>query len=244
MTADPKNFLELVQESCSECNIAGLNTVPTTVVNQSGELGKFVRWGREAYNEIQNLHPDWKWQRRNFSLVVDTGGDGSYSYSEAIDIDTGSAITRFRRWLMADESNQPTGYLTASGTDASFWLNWMDYEDFRTIYLFGVQNESQPQFISVDPQNNLLVGPKPADSYTILSEYQRANQILDVTDGTDFPEMPADYHDLIKWRIVLKYALDESNQTCLNKWNTFGLPMENDLEINQLPDIYIDGPMA
>ncbi|KKM00471.1 hypothetical protein LCGC14_1804150, partial [marine sediment metagenome] len=48
MTADPKTFLELVQGGCKECNIAGLDTVPTTVVGQTGQLGKFVTWGVDA----------------------------------------------------------------------------------------------------------------------------------------------------------------------------------------------------
>ncbi|KKL48291.1 hypothetical protein LCGC14_2326990, partial [marine sediment metagenome] len=178
-----------------------------------------------------------------FTLAL-VESDGKYAYTDCTDVDASATIARFRRWLLDDYDDPPTCYLTSGGVGAEYSLQWMFYEDFRFQFLRGTQNDSQPAFISVDPQNNILIGPKPNAAYTMGGQFQRSNQQLDVADGTDIPEMPADFHDVIKWKIVLKYAVDESNQMCLNKWNIFGKPLLNDLEINQLPDIEMDGPMV
>jgi hypothetical protein len=52
-------FLEIVQAAFRDSGIAG-STGPSTVLDQVGRNADFVRWAKEAYEDIQNDRKEWK----------------------------------------------------------------------------------------------------------------------------------------------------------------------------------------
>ena len=77
------NFLQICQRTARECSITGAINVPSTVVNQSGELRKIVDWCASAYLEICNDKQNWKFLRSRFSLPT-VAGKEEYPIEESV----------------------------------------------------------------------------------------------------------------------------------------------------------------
>jgi hypothetical protein len=238
-------FLKLCQDTSRECALAGGDTVPTTVVGQVGELQKIVNHVIQSYNEIQQLHNNWRWMRRGFNFPTVSGTD-TYAYDAAgvVDDITSAAITRFREWRIDDYDDPPKFYLTSAGVGSEGWMIFYEWNDFKFQFKIGTQNDSAPSIITINPQNEIVLGAQPNDIYTISGDYQLANQILDITDGTDSPDMPSDYHDLVMWGAVMKYGIGKAAPEIVTKGQYYYGKLLGELENNQLAPIEIAGPMV
>ena len=190
-------FLELCVDVRRECGITGSG--PLAVTNQSGELARVVEWTAAAYTLIQNRHNNWRWLRSSFTLPTVDGTD-SYAYTSCTDTGTSAAITRFRRWYPHDFKI----YLTSAGSGTEHWLLYQQWDDFRSVYKVGTQNEGYPAWVAINPTNRIVLGPIPDAVYTVAGDYQKSAQTL--AADSDEPEMPADFHQLIVFEAMRKYA--------------------------------------
>ena len=236
------NFLALAQKVYQECKFpSGTAARPTAVTGQSGQLKRIVDWTADAYKELQRLHPNWRWMRRAFTLNT-VLGDGIYAFGDATDVDVGVAISRFSRWWLNDLYDQPKSYLSSSGVSVEYRLIWLPWESFKYLYRIGTQNNGKPVHISVDPQNNLVLGPKPDGVYVVSGDFQRGVQVL-AADG-DTPDMPADYHDLIVYYAMEKYGANAVAAETFARARLEAHRSLRALELNQLPDICIAPPLC
>lgn len=236
------NFLKIAQRARQECGIPG--TGPSAVTGQTGELKRIVDWCAQAYTDIQNRHlsePCWRWLRHGFTLSTTTDDD-TYAYTDATDDTSSAAISRFSHWRLDDCYDPPKIYLTSSGVGTQTWMTWLPWEDFKTIYRRGTQNSSYPIHITVDPQNNLVVGPKPNGAYTINGDFYRSAQEL-AADG-DTPEMPSQFHTLIVYMAMQEYGYFESAPEVLARGKEKAGNMMRDLELNQLPKMRMWEPLC
>lgn len=232
-------YLQLCQDAERECV---LTSFLTAVTSQTGEHLRFVNWVKDAYIEIQNKHQyAWRWLRRSFTFNT-TSGDDTYAYGEVTDVDAAAAISRFGCWLAHDPEDRYRCYLTSGGVGVQYYLNYLPWLDFKAIYKTGLQNNSAPAFITVDPQNNLVLGPKPDNTYTVTGEFMRSAQILSA-DG-DIPEMPTHFHGLITARAMEKYGLTESAEEIIARAQSEARRLMRQLEFNQLPMPGMAGPLA
>jgi hypothetical protein len=234
-------FLQICQGVSRECRIAGGDTVPASVSGQTGVLDQIVNHVIQSWNKVQMKHPNWRWMRVGFTLTT-SSGDDSYAYGDCTDDITAGAITRFSQWLLHDPDDYPKIYLSSSGSDAEGWLTYLDWNHFKRIYRIGAQTNGYPAFITVDPQNNIVLGPKPDDTYVISGDYQRGPQVLAADD--DLPDMPSMFHDLILWEAVKRNATLNNKPEVLAQAKMAAAQLWQDLELNQLPPIQIAGPMA
>ncbi len=239
-------YLELCQDFCLEADIAGGTAVPLSVTGQTGELARVVTWIKDAYVEIQNKHGhSWRWQKREFEVTT-VASTNKYAFSDAAvkDVTTGSpvAITRFSAWHLGDSIDPPKSYLTAAGVGTQNWMIWAPWEWYRQIYKIGAQNDGYPAHITIDPQDNLVIGPAPNDVYTISGQYYQGSQVL-TADG-DVPEMPSQFHKLIVYRALEKYGYFESAQEVTARATKEGNRLMRQLQINQLARMRMRGPMA
>lgn len=234
-------YLELCQDTARECDVSGGDTVPTTVTGQTGELQRIVKWVAQAYVEIQNRHTNWRWMRHEFTLNT-VADDDSYTFGDCTDQTTSLAITRFSHWAVNDEEDPPRVYLTSSGVGTQTYMVYIPWEQFKQIYRLGSQTSQYPIHITIDPQNNLVVGAKPNGIYTITSDYYRSAQNLSADDDT--PEMPSQFHQLIVYRAMQKFGFFESAPEVESRGQVDGDMLMRQLEVNQLPSIRISGPMA
>lgn len=200
---------------------------PTSVANQTGENKNLVDWIRNAWREIQLLHDDWQWRTASFSFTTD---DGIFSYTPA---DAGIA-TRFSAW----DSRSISIYQTSQGPSNGTPLPFLDYVRYRDYYIIGNQVGSRPVIHSVAPNLNLLIGPKPSDiGYTVEGEYRKSAQELTVAG--DIPEMPEDFHMMIVYKALMKYARAEAAGEIYEDANTEYKRLKYQLEMKQLPAVLL-----
>lgn len=203
---------------------------PSSVTGQVGRAADLVAWYAEAYNDIQrDRDGKWKWLRRDFTLntVVD---DPWYLYSDCTDVLAAAAISRFRAWDL-DERQLPFIYLVSDGESTETELQIAEWSEFRRRYIRGTHTSAYPCYVSVDPANDLYLGPTPNDIYRVSGTYWRGNQSLEV--DADTPEMPADYHMLIVYRALLKYAYNVAAPEVLTRATVEGSMLEDALAMNQ-----------
>jgi hypothetical protein len=177
-------------------------------------------------------------------IAGDSSRSGIYDPSDAVDGTTNAAIDRYSSWYLSDPDTPPKIYLTSSGRGGETWLTWTPWEWFRSIYLMGNNAliTAYPGFIAVDPQDNIRLGAIPNANYTISGEYYRRAQVL--ANDDDIPEMPEQYHDLIVYLGMRKYAGSESAQEVMTRAYTEGNPLMVSLETNQLTGMSMTGPLA
>ncbi|GAA0586740.1 hypothetical protein ACFQH5_20205 [Halomonas salifodinae] len=229
-------YLELVQRLRQETNYA--NTGPTSVAGQSGDHARAVSWVADAYTEIQNRHP-WRWLRKEFTLTTSASVD-TYDFTSALD--GGVAISRFKSWHFGDIYNPPKSYLESAGVGSESRMLFVPWAYFRSIYRIGSQPTGAPRFITIDPNDNIVVGPKPDAAYVITGEYNRSAQVL--SDNDDVPEMPSDYHMLIVYQAMEDFGLYDAATEILSRSRTKGRRLMRQLEGTQMPKMRMTGPMA
>ena len=232
------NYLQLVQRLRQETNYS--NTGPVAVTAQTGDHARAVSWVADAYTELQNRHP-WRWLRKGFTLTT-AAADGSYMASDAIDDDTATNIARFGAWHVDDPYNPPKCYLQSSGEGAAYWLTYISWEQYRTIYEIGNYSDSSPSHITVDPSDNLVLGPTPDDVYVIKSEFHRSPQVL--AANTDTPEMPSQYHMAIVYLAMEDAGFFDMADDIVGRGQRKFRRLLRQLEINQGPTIDMAGPLA
>lgn len=230
-------FLEIVQDLARECDLA---SIPSSVVSQSGEAKDMVEWSNRAYRELQNRH-DWRWLRRT-ATVSTTSSDDTYAPSDFTDSTDSAAISRFGSWRLTDPVDPPKIYLSSSGVGGERWLIYSPWEWFKSIYRIGTQNTGAPVHVTIDPNNNIVLGPSPNGTYVVTLDYYMSAQAL--AANADTPEMPARFHDLIVYRAMEKYAYRESAGEVLARAKDEGRKLLRQLERDQLDRATFAGPLV
>lgn len=180
------------------------------------------------------------------TIAEDSIGVDEYAPGDITDDTTNAAITRFKEWIINDIDNPPVVFLASDGVGTQRWMVWTTWANYKTLYRIGTVQPGPPVHIAIDPQNNLVIGPKPGPSldgpYTITGEYRKSAQIL-AADG-DEPEMPEDFHYLIVYRALEKYGWQESASEVIDRAQLEGGREMTRLRRNQLPHFKRTDPLA
>jgi len=238
-------YLQICQDVARECGIAGgadASPKPTAVTGQVGELNRVVNWVADAYAEIQGAR-DWRWLRKKFTLVTTSGTD-NYAFTACTDVETAVAISRFDSWKLNDYRNPPKIYLTSVGTGGEVFMTYANWDDFELVYKTGsLQSQTSfPYTVTVDPKDEIRLAITPNASYTLTGTYHRSAQILAANGDT--PEMPAQYHDLIKYQAMEWYGIFESAPEIVSRAQKGMKRIMYQLMKNQAPVFRITGPMV
>jgi hypothetical protein len=228
-------FLSLAQDVRRECGISGVG--PSATTNQSGELLRVVNWTKSSWTELQLKKPNWRWMRSKFTVNTVASTD-AYAYGSCTDTIASALISRFKRWYPTEFQI----YLASAGIGTSHWLIEEDWDNFKRVFKVGTQNASYPSIVTVDPQNNFVLGAKPDGIYTVTGDYQKSAQIL-AADG-DIPEMPSDFHQLIVFGAMRKYAAYSGAPEVWAQAKDEASRMMRELEIDQLPLPGFGDPLA
>lgn len=198
------NFLQLCQRVTQKCGISGASTLPSTTVAQVGELKRIVDWVNEAWVDIQNLQQGWDWMRSEFSFNT-VANQQPYLPAVATDTVTAAPIAAFSNWRLESVRS----YETALGvTNEQFMVYW-PYDRFRNFYMYQQQPPGRPLIFTVRPRDKaLLLGNTPDGIYTVRGEYQK--DATEMAADIDVPSIPTEYHMLIVYGAMMKYAMFES----------------------------------
>lgn len=170
------NRLQLVQELCRLSGITNTGG-PTTTISQIGEFRKAVAYVDTAHQEIQLKYFDW-----NFLWASST-------ITTAANISTYHGASDVHIW---DDKR-----IFCAGNK----LEVVAYQDYVPDPNRGV---GPPEYVVIQPNNQLLIVPAPDGVYTITYDYFRRPRVL--TANTEEPLIPADYRMAIVGRALMIYA--------------------------------------
>lgn len=232
-------YLQLCVKARRDCRLPG--TGPDAVTGQTGVFGRLVDWVSDAYIQIQERHDEWRWMRRT-ATVSTTADDDDYAYGEWTDQTDSVVISRFSRWRLNDPWDQPKCYLSSSGVSAQYWLTYLDWDSFKTIYKIGSQSSGQPAHIAINPNDEIVLGPAPDDTYVVTADYYLGPQTL--AADSDTPDMPSRYHNLIVYEAMKRYGTTEGAANIFIEGNQQANRMMRALERSQLPGFRLAEAMA
>lgn len=223
-------LLELCNLAAAECTYPSLGTT----VNQTGQRASMVAWVKEAWMDVQRAQANWNWMRADFSFTT-TASQQAYTPTDAAP--TGAGLTYFRHW----HTNTLRCYQTSVADEQ--WMVFWPYATFRDRYIFGSVPSSRPLDFTVRPRDKaLLFGNIPDGVYTIRGEYQKSARELSGND--DEPDMPDEFHYLIVYGAMRKYAFSENAPEVeargLEGWNR----IMNQLTADQIPAVSFGEPLA
>lgn len=215
-------FLELCQKLVRK---AGISSAPVSVLNQVGEAGRVVDWIAEAYEFVQNKHPDWEFLRAGVSFPT-TAGKERYTPAEALQL-------TFGQWRFALTWRC---YHTAQGVADEQIIDYMPYDDWRSTYMMGTNRlaTGRPQIVTQAPNQSLVFWPTPDDNYTIIGEQYTAPAVM--AANTDVPIFAARFHNAIVYRALMLYGEFEGDPNTFSTGQTEFARYLSMLESAYLPD--------
>lgn len=224
------NYLEICQEVAKLSGTIG-DSLPASVVSQTGRLGLIVTLVKNAWVKIQNARSEWKWARFEYtekSLVV-----GQKDYTG---ISLG--LTDHQSWIV-DETTPVFCYRVDEGLSQQYRLKPLVWEDFRNLYMIGDVANGRPEHVSVRPRDGaLMIGPAPDVAYKISGEY--VPDVQELAANTDIPRMPTQYHNVIVYHALMDLALyDEAVAAYQSASAVYG-PLWHALISDQIPSIAIN----
>lgn len=195
-TAGGLNFLQMVQRLRQESGTTG--SAPTTTVNQVGDIKRLVDWVASAWLDIQNEKPDWFFMRQAISFNT-VAGQQVYTAAQC-------GVTTFGNF----KTDSFRFYRVAAGHPSELLLDYLRYDDFRNVHLFGANRDrvQLPINFSVDPSKNFIIGPTPDDIYNVNGE--GFAMPTELAQDADRPTMPSQYHMAIVWRALMYYGQYEA----------------------------------
>lgn len=230
------NFLQLAQEARTKCGISG--TGPTTVVGQTGELGRVVGYVRDAWQQIQSLHQDWQFLRKSVSFTTTTL-QATYTPLQCGALDSNNAVD-LGMWVKRSFRN----YNTAAGFNSEVFMDYAEYDNWRNEYQFGALRSvtTRPLQITITPDKSLGLGPVPIAGYTIVGDYFAKPFVMSL--DTDTPTMPDKFHMMIVYSAMMMYGAYEGASEVYQFGETKYNQLLSELVIDQLPDVDFGSALA
>lgn len=213
--------LELVQALVTELGIGGANqgaTVPATVLGQTGQLWNAVNWIKQANNNINVMWTDWQYLAVEYSETLTVG-------STAVPSHSGTEVVK--KW------DRGSFWIDKETTSAGP-LAWMLWEAFRRDVLPGPtpSSNSKPSVITQKRDNSLLLNVAPATAHTLTAEFYKRPALL--TQDTDEPEMPEEFHRIIVCEAAIKYGNKEAAAEIISGMEAEYTYLLDKLQVDQL----------
>jgi len=185
-------YLEMCQRLRLEAGIAGSG--PTSVVSQTGELGRIVDWVATANDDIQNINSTWRFLQTSFDFST---VDGTQNYAPA-DV----SIDDLGSWKFGRDDD----FTIYSAEADEQYLIYVPWNNFKGTYLFGTSRSQtgKPTIITVKPDNSTSFYAIPDDAYTVTGEYYKKAQTLAADDDESL--IPSQFHMIVVWRALMLYG--------------------------------------
>jgi len=181
-------YLELCQDMSRDVGIPGTGPSSVDATGLSEEETAVIRYIKQADQDIQSRWFDWDFLWSEASLTASTG------------ISTLSSPSDLGNWKLDSIVWDKT-------SDDYQVLEYIAWNEYRTIYKYGTIDEDMPEVFSVKPDNVLDLYPTPSASATVSAEYWATPTLLSGDSATS--AIPARFHQIIISRAKLYYAENE-----------------------------------
>ncbi len=235
-------YLTICQDVARESGVVPTWASISTMASQTGRIQRIGEWVNAAHRDIQIAQDQWLWMVEEFSGSITSG---TQRYSAASILSAGDAA-RFSEWIFHDRDGLYafSSYLTSDGQTKEQALRYEPFQRFRRAYLWGsnASDTGAPTVVSVDMDQQLVFYPTPDDSYTVRGMFYKSPQAL--SDDDDTPEMPAQFHDAIKYRALWHMGLFDEAGAQMPTWEREYRRIYRKLMSHQLPPVSMPGPLA
>jgi len=176
-------FLELVQKAALE---SGEASAPTTIVSQTGDALKHVKFVQDADVEIQGLWFDW-----DFLHI------GSWAENTVVGTAAVSAPSDIGVW---DEDSFYLNYSLSTYKK----LTVLNYTKWRRNYRQGVKTNQSPSYVAIKPDQSLILESPPDAIYSLTADYWKRPAKM-TTDSATSP-IPEEYERIIIAKAKIAYG--------------------------------------
>lgn len=236
------NRLDLARRLRQEALQDGPRDLPVTTLNQTGDLGMFVSLVDQAWKDIQNLHQDWRWKRRQCQQTTGTNVN-TFTPASFTDVISAVPISNFRSWVT--DLYTWTCYTQSIGQGDESWI-WpmFRYDDWRILYDFGnnAVTQGRPTRYAIAPNNDFKIGPKTVVPYVLRGWYRES--VVEFAADADVPGMPLQFHMLIVWKALMMRGLPNAQSELVAYGEAQYTQLLNEMELDQTPRIGKAGPIA
>ena len=251
------NKLQLVQQLARNSG----DYRPIDRISYSGIIGSYAGWIDDAWRDLQSGGL-WRWMRGT-AVAFASEGQSRIHWSRCYDQDTGLRIPTFNQWRTeieggidfpryvrvddADvgEDGQIANPLSALTKNYGLELvvPYATWDSWRAAYDLGQDFRGAPSLVSVSPNNDLVVGPRPSDGthYRIRMDYFKGPNVL--VEDDDEPELPQQFHMLIVYDALLHVGHDRARQELVDSSREFSSQMRSQLEAAQTEQVTFAGPL-
>jgi len=223
-------YLEMCQRLRLEAGIAGSG--PTSVVSQTGELGRIVDWVATANDDIQNSNATWRFLQTSFDFST-VASIQNYAPADV-------SITDLASWKFG-RSDDFTVYSSVADEQYLIYVPW---NDFKGSYLFGTSRSQtdKPTIVTIKPDNSMSFYATPDAVYTVTGEYYKKAEEL--TADADESLIPSQFHMIVVWRALMLYGAYSGAADAFthgsNEYNT----LLRKLNKSELPRMTWGSPLA
>ena len=190
------NYLQLAQRLHAESLRS--TAAPTTVTGATDRNLRLFTLIADKWRNLQTER-DWRWMRAQLNSPVTIG---LQTYTGA-----GLGAARFGRWREEDMQYEPVIYRTAS--PSGYWaLGYWDVVSFRREYIYRSLGNTTPIAWSYDENDQLLLGPAPAEAYNLRIDYWKSPSEL--AADADTPDMPDRFHMVLVWEALMDIATSDA----------------------------------
>ena len=193
-------FLQLAQavkrESGAQAG-SGPTSVSTTILAEQ----RIFHWVNWANRDLTLTREDWRWRRGSATMPSTTSGTLTPA---------NFSIPSFASWKREAKHYRPSCKVLPDGAEAE--LRWMEYDQFRQTFVVGAPAAGTPQYWSVSPNDEFLLGPTPESAVFVRADYIKGYSAL--TADSDIPDMPSRFHMAIVWKALMEYGgFDAAGET-------------------------------
>jgi len=181
-------YLVLCQDMARDVGIPGTGPSSVDASGLSEEEIAVVRYVAQANLDIQSRWFDWGFLWSEASLSASSGTS------------TLTSPTDLAKWKLDSIVWDKT-------SDDYLILEYMAWNEYRTIYKYGTIDSDIPEVFSVKPDNVLDLYPTPNSATTVSAEYWATPTAL--TTDSQVSIIPARFHKIIISRAKMYYAENE-----------------------------------
>ena len=197
-------FLELCQRLRLEAGISGSG--PSAVTgNTNNEYARVVNWINDAYMELLLSQRNWRFMWTEFSLTC-TPSQGDYTQAQVLAAAVGGPLNTTNAGIREFDRLAARYYPAGSTVASEQRARWWDFREFRERYRFGPQRTQPgvPTEWCEDMRHGLQLFPVPNGAHVFTGAFWRTPRPM-TADG-DVPLLPAEFHVLLVWWALTKYA--------------------------------------
>lgn len=184
-------YIELVRAVSSRVGMQASG--PASISGAVGAEADLVNAVSDAYSDIQNSREEWLWLRDQTTFPTVSGTTTYAPYT----IFQNNSNNRMGRW------KRDSIYFLDGSTNRSLCNSFVPYDDFIYRHKNDTVNKKPYEF-TIRPQDDAIIINRPDGAYTVTIDYWKKPQVL--TTDNSVPEMPSQFHLVIVYEAIAKYA--------------------------------------